>query len=136
VCGAPAGAWRYRANGKTLSIGDTSRSSKFFSNYTIHQRHSQRTHTHRPLKAQMSLNPEKFAPTGSQTQNLRCYRGLFVTTKVQALSHRSSKLIWQIRTPGAIPFPLQFPLRSASGVTDQFLTVFFYLPSIFIIQQE
>jgi hypothetical protein len=80
----------------------------FFVNYTIHRRHSQRTHTHPyeyahahanptpmsifkdcagkssrltksphapryrrerhlPLKAQMSLNPEKFAPTGSRT---------------------------------------------------------------------
>jgi hypothetical protein len=86
----------------------------FFSNYTVHRRHSQRTHTHPyeyahanptprsifedragkssrltkspqaprcrrerrlPLKAQMSLNPEKFAPTGSRTQDLRCYRG-------------------------------------------------------------
>jgi hypothetical protein len=28
-----------------------------------------------PLKAQMPLNPEKFAPTGSRTQDLRCYRG-------------------------------------------------------------
>jgi hypothetical protein len=85
----------------------------FFSNYTIHRRHSQRTHTypyeythvnptprsifkdcagkssrltkspqaprcrreHRlPLKAQTSLNPEKSSPTGSRTQDLRCYR--------------------------------------------------------------
>jgi hypothetical protein len=28
-----------------------------------------------PLKAQTPLNPEKFAPTGSRTQDLRCYRG-------------------------------------------------------------
>jgi hypothetical protein len=28
-----------------------------------------------PLKAQTPLNPEKFAPTGSRTQNPRCYRG-------------------------------------------------------------
>jgi hypothetical protein len=27
-----------------------------------------------PLKAQTLLNPEKFAPTGSRTQDLRCYR--------------------------------------------------------------
>jgi hypothetical protein len=27
-----------------------------------------------PLKAQTSLNPEKFAPTRSRTQDLRCYR--------------------------------------------------------------
>jgi hypothetical protein len=86
----------------------------FFANYTIHRRHSQRTHTHPyeythanptprsifedcagkssrltkspqaprcrrerrlPLKAQTPLNPEKFAPTGSRTQDLRCYRG-------------------------------------------------------------
>jgi hypothetical protein len=86
----------------------------FFSNYTIHQRHSQRMHTHPyeythanptprsifeycagkssrltkspqaprcrrerrlPLKAQTLLNPEKFALTGSRTQDLRCYRG-------------------------------------------------------------
>jgi hypothetical protein len=86
----------------------------FFSNYTIHRRHSQRTHTHSyeythanptlrsifedragkssrltkspqasrgrrerplPLKAQTPLNPDKFAPTGSRTQDLRCYRG-------------------------------------------------------------
>jgi hypothetical protein len=73
----------------------------FFSKYTIHRRHSQRTHTHPygdcagkstrltkspqaprcqrerrlPLKAQTPLNPEKFAPTRSRTQNLRCYRG-------------------------------------------------------------
>jgi hypothetical protein len=86
----------------------------FFSNYTIHRRHSQHTHTHPyeythanptprsifedyaskssrltkspqasrcrrerrlPLKAQMPLNSEKFAPTGSRTQDLRCYRG-------------------------------------------------------------
>jgi hypothetical protein len=39
-----------------------------------------------PLKAQTSLNPEKFAPTGSRTQDLRCYRAL-VTTRLQALSH-------------------------------------------------
>jgi hypothetical protein len=86
----------------------------FFLNYTIHRRHSQRTHTNPyeythanptlrsifedyagkssrltkspqaprcqrerrlPLKAQTPLNPEKFAPTGSRTQDLRCYRG-------------------------------------------------------------
>jgi hypothetical protein len=86
----------------------------FFPNYTIHRRHSQRTHTHLyeythanptprsifedyadkssrltkspqaprcrrerrlPLKAQTSLKHEKFAPTGSRTQDLRCYRG-------------------------------------------------------------
>jgi hypothetical protein len=86
----------------------------FFSNYTIHRRHSQRTRTHLyeythanltprsifedrdvkfsrltkspqtsryrgerrlPLKAQTPLNPEKFAPTRSRTQDLRCYRG-------------------------------------------------------------
>jgi hypothetical protein len=34
-----------------------------------------RRERHLPLKAQMPLNPEKFAPTGSWTQNLRCYRG-------------------------------------------------------------
>jgi hypothetical protein len=28
-----------------------------------------------PLKGQTPLNPEKFAPTGSRTQDLRCYRG-------------------------------------------------------------
>jgi hypothetical protein len=28
-----------------------------------------------PLKAQTPLNPEKFASTGSRTQDLRCYRG-------------------------------------------------------------
>jgi hypothetical protein len=28
-----------------------------------------------PLKARTLLNPEKFAPTRSRTQNLRCYRG-------------------------------------------------------------
>jgi hypothetical protein len=28
-----------------------------------------------PLKAQTPLNPEKFAPTRSRTQDLRCYRG-------------------------------------------------------------
>jgi hypothetical protein len=28
-----------------------------------------------PLKAQTLLNLEKFAPTGSRTQDLRCYRG-------------------------------------------------------------
>jgi hypothetical protein len=28
-----------------------------------------------PLKAQTPLNPEKFALTGSRTQDLRCYRG-------------------------------------------------------------
>jgi hypothetical protein len=28
-----------------------------------------------PLKAQTPLNPEKFAPTWSRTQDLRCYRG-------------------------------------------------------------
>jgi hypothetical protein len=28
---------------------------------------------HLPLKAQTPLNPEKFAPTGSRTQDLRCY---------------------------------------------------------------
>jgi hypothetical protein len=84
----------------------------FFRKYTIHQRRSQRTHTHPyeyttptptsifedcagkssrltkspqahrcrrerrlSLKAQTPLNPEKFAPTRSQTQDLRCYRG-------------------------------------------------------------
>jgi hypothetical protein len=86
----------------------------FFANYTIHRRHSQRTHTHPyeythinptprsifedcagkssrltkspqaprcrrerrlPLKAQTPLIPEKFAPTRSRTQDLRCYRG-------------------------------------------------------------
>jgi hypothetical protein len=85
----------------------------FFSNYTIHRRHSQRTptypyeYTHAnpilrsifedcagkssrltkppqaprcrrerrlPLKAQTPLNPEKFAPTGSRTHNLRYYQ--------------------------------------------------------------
>jgi hypothetical protein len=88
--------------------------SIFFANYTIHRKHSQRTHTHTyedthanpaprsifedcagkssrltkspqtprcrrerrlPLKAQTPLNPEKFASTGSGTQDLRCYRG-------------------------------------------------------------
>jgi hypothetical protein len=88
--------------------------SIFFSNYTMHRRYSQRTHTHPyeythanptprsifedcaskssrltkspqtprcrrerhlPLKAQTPLNPEKFAPTGSRTQDLRCYWG-------------------------------------------------------------
>jgi hypothetical protein len=88
--------------------------SLFFSNYTIHRRHSQRTHTHPyeythtnptprsifedcadkssrltkspqtprcrqerrlSLKAQTSLNPEKFAPTRSRIQDLRCYQG-------------------------------------------------------------
>jgi hypothetical protein len=86
----------------------------FFSNYTIHRRHSQRTHTHPyeythanptprsifedcagkssrltksphaprcrrerrlPLKAQTPLNPEKFVPMRSRTQDLKCYRG-------------------------------------------------------------
>jgi hypothetical protein len=86
----------------------------FFANFTIHRRHSQRTHTHPyeythvnltprsifednagkssrltkspqasrcrregrlPLKAQTPLNPEKFAPIGSRTRDLRCYRG-------------------------------------------------------------
>jgi hypothetical protein len=28
-----------------------------------------------PLKAQTPLNPKKSAPTGSRTQDLRCYRG-------------------------------------------------------------
>jgi hypothetical protein len=28
-----------------------------------------------PLKAQTPLNPEKFAPTRSRTQDLRCYQG-------------------------------------------------------------
>jgi hypothetical protein len=90
------------------------RRSCFFANYTIHRRHSQRTHTRPyeythanptpgsifedcagkssrltkspqaprcrrerrlPLKAQTPLNPEKFAPTRSRTQDLRCYRG-------------------------------------------------------------
>jgi hypothetical protein len=85
----------------------------FFAYYTIHQRHSQHTHTHPyeythanltpmsifeyyagkssrltkspqasrclrerrlPLKAQTLLNPEKLAPTGSRTQDLRCYQ--------------------------------------------------------------
>jgi hypothetical protein len=87
--------------------------SFFFANYTIHQRHSQRTHTHPykythanptpssifedcagkssrltkspqpprcrrerhlPLKAQTTLNPNKFPPTGCRTQELRCYQ--------------------------------------------------------------
>jgi hypothetical protein len=89
------------------------RAASFFSNYTIHRRHSQRMHTHPyeythanptprsifedcagkssrltkspqtprcrrerrlPLKEQTPLNPEKFAHTGSRTQDLRCYR--------------------------------------------------------------
>jgi hypothetical protein len=95
-------------------IIDSQSSFDFFANYTIHRRHSQRTHTHPyeythanptprsifedcagessrltkspqvprcrrerrlPLKAPTPLNPEKFAPTRSQTQDLRCYRG-------------------------------------------------------------
>jgi hypothetical protein len=71
----------------------------FFSNYTIHRdTHNARTlvpmNTHanpnfrsifedcatnlqdwrsHAYKAQTSLNPEKLAPTGSQTQDLKCY---------------------------------------------------------------
>jgi hypothetical protein len=41
-----------------------------------------------PLKTQTSLNVEKFAPTGSQIQNLRCYRG-FLSTSLHALSYFS-----------------------------------------------
>jgi hypothetical protein len=97
-----------------ISLSKTHAKEYFFANYTIHRRHSQRTHTHPyeythanptprsifedcagkssrltkspqtprcrrerrlPLKAQTPLNPEKFAPTGSRTQDLRCYRG-------------------------------------------------------------
>jgi hypothetical protein len=100
----------------------------FFSNYTIHRRHSQRTHTHPyeythanptprsifedyagkssrltkspqaprcrrkrrlPLKAQTSLNSEKFAPMESQTQELRCYRG--------SCNHWATTLITNLR---------------------------------------
>jgi hypothetical protein len=55
-----------------------------FSNYTIHHRQhdGQSPQTPRcrrerrlPLKAQTPLNHEKFAPTGSRTQDLRCFRG-------------------------------------------------------------
>jgi hypothetical protein len=40
-----------------------------------------------PLKAQTLLNPEKFAPTGSRTQDLRCYQDL--TTKLPFREERS-----------------------------------------------
>jgi hypothetical protein len=104
----------------------------FFSNYTVHRRHLQHTHTHPyeythvnptprsifedcaskpsrltkspqasrcrrerhlPLKAQTTLNPEKFALTESRTQDLRCYKvaltesRTFVTTRLQSLDH-------------------------------------------------
>jgi hypothetical protein len=40
-----------------------------------------------PLKAQTLLNFEKFAPTGSRTQDLRCYRdSCNIITRPQALS--------------------------------------------------
>jgi len=39
-----------------------------------------------PLKAQTPLNPRKFAPTGSRTQDLSCYRETLVTTRLQSLS--------------------------------------------------
>jgi hypothetical protein len=96
----------------------------FFSNYTLHQRHSQHAHTHPyeyihvnpthrsifgdcvgkssrltkspqaphcrrerrlPLKAQTSLNSEKFASTRSRTQDLRGYRSS-CATRLHALS--------------------------------------------------
>jgi hypothetical protein len=48
--------------------GKSSRLTK--SPQTLHCRRERRL----PLKAQTSLNSEKFAPTGNRTQDLRCYR--------------------------------------------------------------
>jgi hypothetical protein len=108
--------------------------SFFFPNYTVHRRHSQRTHTHPyeykhanptlrsifedcagkssrltkspqaprcrrerrlPLKAQTPLNLEKFALTGSRTQDLRCYRGYMPFR----LDHHSRPPVEKLKTP-------------------------------------
>jgi hypothetical protein len=107
-----ARACRFRLS--SSGTGEHGKKVVFSSNYTIHRRHSQHTHTcpyeymhtnptrrsifedyddkssrlmkspqvphcrrerRLPLKAQTPLNLEKFAPTRSQTQDLRCYRG-------------------------------------------------------------
>jgi hypothetical protein len=120
----------------------------FFPNYTMHDRPPQRPHTHLshanptlgassktvptnppqaprcrrehrlPLKAQTPLNPNKFALTRSQTQELRCYRGFNHQGRGPIASPLSPcqyyLLIHSSRRPKTstdlfFPFPLSYP---------------------------